>query len=229
MTDVGLELPAARSFPLRHKLTAAFLLLLAGAALAYIPLVNWSQNHAPFSPSAMKLQLSLSVVPVSGLQSSISKLGVTPEDLRAMQPMAAGQQAVIGRLDFTIPMAAAPGSQLALFIIDEREHRLVQWAWAWDAGAQPTSGFDGRFAGFASRYKWLVPTASELSRGDTKQGTAISIPFGARAPLVFYAVLDPDAIQVSDVTRDLSVSLGSVGPKGQIYWAQRLTPIGPAL
>jgi hypothetical protein len=227
MADVGLDMPVSPSALRRAKSPVVVLaVVLAIGALA----VPWAgrllHRGAPFRPSQMNLSLNLAVVPVSDLQPAIEGFGISDDQLRATPPSSEGQEAVVGQLSFTIPKPMPDGSQMALFVIDARSHRLTQLAWGYSGGANPpVSGYDGSFGEFATRFQWLKPTAPIFQDGSyIDPGMAISIPPGAQSPLTFYAVLDPTALPVSDVSQDVSVTLGFVGPDRQIYWAQRIQP-----
>jgi hypothetical protein len=224
---MGLDIPLRATAPRRAKVPVVLLaVILASGALVAPWVGRWTRAGAPFRPSEMNLGLDVSLVPVSELQSAIEGFGVTPDQLRAMQPMSLTQEAIVGQLTFGIPRRIPSGSKLALFVMDERSHRLTQWASGWaSGGGSPVSGYDGIFAGFATRYPWLNATAPIFQGGSyTDPGMAIVLPHDIQGPLTFYAALDPAALPVSDVTHDVSVTLGFVGPDGQIWWAQHVTP-----
>src|SRR5438132_7030898 len=112
MADAGLAFEAPRANRAR---TPRVLLIFLVLSLVGLDLWAISVRHrAPFQPEALHLKLSMSVVPVSELQPAISALGVGPDQLRAMGPLAPGQQAVVGQLHFTLPAKIPVGSQLAL-------------------------------------------------------------------------------------------------------------------
>ena len=227
MADVGLDVPMRPRVVRRSRTPIVVVAVILACAALVVPWVGrWFHAGVPFKPSEMALSLDLSVVPVSGLQLAIEGYGISDDQLRATQPMSQTQEAVLGQLSFTIPKKMPDQSQMALLIVDERTHTLAQWAYGFSEGANSLgSGFDAKFAGFAARYPWLKATAFTYKDGSyTQDGTAITIPPGAQSPITFFAVLDPSAIQVSDVSKDVSVTLGFVGPEGQIYWAQRIQP-----
>jgi len=218
-------MPVRAATPRRTKTPVVLAAVVLAFAALVVPWIgHWAHARAPFQPSEMNLSLTLAVVPVSEVQNAIEGYGISGDQLRAVQPKSATQEAVVGQLSFSIPKRMPDESQMALFVIDERTHALTQQAWGFTEGAnKPGSGFDAKFAGFATRYPWLKATAFSYKDGSYAQpGTAITIGPGVQGPLTFYAVLDPIAIQVSDVTKDVLVALGFVGPEGQIYWAQRL-------
>jgi len=218
MADAGLALSPPRAMRARYYrvigLCLAALLLVLGLPW----FAHWRQSRAPFQPASLHMQLAASVVPVAHLQTAIQKLGLRPSQLRAMMPLAPGQEAVVGQLHFTLPAKIPAGSQLALFAIDERTRQAVQWFWGWSPGAETTSGWDGSFSGFAVRYPWLAPLADEQMDSRLE----VSIPLNAKSPLTFYAALDLDALPVVDINKDVLFALGFVGPQRQVYWAQRL-------
>src|SRR5258708_2938561 len=207
MADVGLALETPRV----HRARTPRVLLIC-LVLSLVALDLWAisvRHRAPFQAEALHLKLSMSGVPVSDLQPAISALGVGPEQLRAMPPLAPGQEAMVGQLHFTLPAKIPAGSQLALFAVDERTHKAVQWFWGWSPGPETTSGWDGSFSGFAVRYPWLAALADE----QIDSRSEVSIPLNAKSPLTFYAALDPGALPVVDMNKDMLFALGFVGPQ----------------
>src|SRR5579864_8202410 len=104
MADVGIDIPVRAVAPRRAKVPVVVVaVILAGAGLVAPWVARWTRGGAPFHASAMNLSLDLSVVPISQLQPAIEGLGVTSDQLRAMQPMSLSQEAIVGQLSFGIP------------------------------------------------------------------------------------------------------------------------------
>jgi hypothetical protein len=178
-------------------------------------------NHVPFAPSAMHLHLT-ATVHTGDAQHLLRTLGVTEAQLSAPYPRTKHDQFLVGQLTYTLPAGATKG-ELPLFVIDNRTGRAAMHVWGTSPGRCVTSGWGG-FDGFARRYAWLGPTATVQlpGQGYIDPGDTITIPEGRAAPITFIAMFPPETPPVTDFRKDLTVALGFVGDKGQVFWAQRV-------
>ncbi|HLW17400.1 MAG TPA: hypothetical protein VKV69_08600, partial [Actinomycetota bacterium] len=132
MADAGPIAPSREPALRRAKVPVVVLAVILALAALVVPwLGRWTRAGAPFPASLMSLSLDLSVVPVSQLEPVIEGFGVPSDQVRVMQPLSVDQEAIVGQLSFGVPRRIPSGSQLALFVIDERSHRLTQSAWGW--------------------------------------------------------------------------------------------------
>jgi len=147
---------------------------------------------------------------------------VTEAQLSAPLPRTKHEQFVVGQLTYALPAGATKG-QLPLFVIDNRTGRAAMHVWGTSPATCVTSGWGG-FDGFAQRYPWLGPTAPMQipGQGYTDPGDTITIPEGRAAPITFIAMFPSGTPPFTDLSNDLTVGLGFVGNKGQVFWAQRV-------
>jgi len=114
-------MPVRAATPRRTKTPVVLAAVVLAFAALVVPWIgHWAHARAPFQPSEMNLSLTLAVVPVSEVQNAIEGYGISGDQLRAVQPKSATQEAVVGQLSFSIPKRMPDESQMALFVIDER-------------------------------------------------------------------------------------------------------------
>lgn len=136
-------------------------------------------------------------------------------------PLARDSQYVVGRL--TLADRKAPtGSQLYLVVIDNRTSTPVHQMWSADQPAV-SSGWDYGLERAAQRISWLHGMAEVATPdGSTTEGASLGWRPGTTTSIVFYAILDPDALPVTEVHRDLTIALVFLSPDRKVWWAQRL-------
>jgi hypothetical protein len=210
--------------PARHAIRQLIGIALVLTVLVWgIKLVQHAiDNRVPFPPAAMHLHLT-ATVHTGDAQHLLRTLGVTEAQLTAPLPRTKQEQFLVGQLAYALPKGATTG-MLPLFVIDNRRGQTASEVWGTSTGNCVTAGWDGRYNGFADRYPWLRATASIQIPGGgyTDPGDTITIPEGRAAPITFIAMFPPGTPPFTDLRKDLTVALGFVGDKGQVFWAQRV-------
>lgn len=143
-----------------------------------------------------------------------------------------GDQIFLGRATWTRPPRATADSTLRIVVVDKRSRLTPGWfALKSDRQDEVGSGWDGSLDAATERYSWLHGFDSRQPDG-SRGGAATFITSSLDAsPVTFQTVLRPArpgtspgltvATAPGEVT-DLMIVLISVGPDGQVHWAQRL-------
>lgn len=118
---------------------------------------------------------------------------------------------IIGQVSLTAVGKPRDGGRLNLFLIDNRSNTLITMTSFVETADRMALGRDGRDHRLAKRYDWLKPVASAPSSdGFTYEAMALSFASTHDGPVTFLAVLDADALPVTDPARDLTLALAYV-------------------
>jgi hypothetical protein len=193
-------------------------------------LQHWHHNRAPYPASALHPRLDglqvLTPSDASGtnIRDALHALGAEGKAASYPYPRGHDRQYVVGRLD--LAAHKAPGDSVySLVVIDNRTHTVVD-----EINGDPASGSAGNGAGggltggmsnFAKKYPWLSMLADNAPGSGFD--TAVVLSSGPAISLPFVAVLDRDALPVTNVRQDLTVALVMLGSDNQPYLATRLS------
>ena len=202
-------------------------LLVAAVVIFVVGIVLWLHNAAPSGPpfalSAMHTQVEATVTNAPGATRLLSTFMGRRTDAAYLPPISRRQHLVL-RVQFRPLGHAGDGDQMALFVIDNRLHKPLDNVYAFDPlGDDVGQGWDGRFTRLSDKYSWLASLAPvrDDSGGYTDPGLAVDWRPGTAGPWMIDAVMDRDALPVTDPSKDLTVALAYVGDS-RGAWAVRV-------
>ena len=186
---------------------------------------RWWDGRTPYGPEALTARATLAFVDHATAAAALKPVTVGPA--------AAGGLTVLGQVSWDRPPVAKPGASFRIVVLDKRSHLLPGWFAVTSARPDDvSSGLDGSLEIARKRYPWLqgagTPDGGEPS---WSAGSVIFVESPDAAPVTFSTVLPPPDRDTPPQHRvasapaevdDLLVGLISVGPRGQVYWAQRL-------
>jgi len=205
---------------------------IAASVIAALLLVVFVGRHgrAPFTPAQLHARLTgLQVVQAtddlaSNVVAAERRLGGggTPPLVKPVRQ----QQYVVGRVDVD---PGHTGGDLSLIVVDNRTHTVVSKVFA---AVRPSKsdgigqGWDGVYYTALHRYPQLggQQTLADAASAD-QSGQTFSDPMavgwiaGSTTSVPFVAVLDSDALPVTDVHRDLTVGLIFTSTSDKLWWA----------
>ena len=206
----------------RTALILGVVILLAG--IGGVVAVRWWQGRPPYAPEALHAQATLQLVDQATADAALAP--VTAEQAGA------GDQIFLGRVTWTVPPDPQRDESLRIVLLDKRSHLLPGFLAV--TAARPDdvgTGTDGALDSAQQRYPWLRGAGTREAGGSSwSAGSAIFSSVGA-SPVTFQTVLRPERPGTPPEQRvatgpatvgDLLVALISVGPDGQVHWAQRL-------
>jgi hypothetical protein len=205
---------------------------IASAVIVALLLVALIGRHsrAPFTPAQLHPRLTgLQVIqPSDDVASNVVAAerrlggGATPPLVKPVRQ----QQYVVGRVDVD---AGRTGGDLSLIVVDNRTHTVVSKMFA---AVRPSKsdgigqGWDGVYYTALHRYPQLgaqQTLADAASAAHTGQAfvdpMAVGWIAGATTSVPFVAVLDNDALPVTNVHRDLTVGLIFTSTSDKLWWA----------
>jgi hypothetical protein len=196
------------------------LLLLAGSGIAGW---RWWHNRPPYGPEALAATASLRLVDQATADAAFSP--------QAMQQAGAGDQIFLGSVAWSRPPRA--DVTFRIVVLDKRTRLMPGFINA--TSARPdgiVNGSDESLDRAERRYPWLQGIgAREVNGQFWTAGIAITVSSVEASPVTLAVVLSrqisgsPPHLAVASAPAavgDLLVALISVGPDGQVYWAQRL-------
>ncbi|WP_426502788.1 hypothetical protein ACPPVO_34805 [Dactylosporangium sp. McL0621] len=207
----------------RTGLTLSVAILLAGTA--GVAGWRWRHNRPPYGPDALSAQATLQLV-----DQAIADAALKPVNAIVAGD---GDQMFLGRVTWTRPPNPQNHSSFRIVLLDKRSHLMPSFLAV--TSAQPdrvTAGSDESLDIAQQRYPWLQGIGTRKINGSfTSTGTAVCVWSADASPVTFQTVLHPahpgtlpeqTMPTAPTATEDLLIALISVGPDGQVYWAQRL-------
>lgn len=202
-------------------------LLVAAILVFVVGLVVWLHNVAtsgpPFALSAMHARATVTVTTAGGAGRLLSAFTGRPTSAALLRPISRRQHLVL-RVQFRAGGHASDGGQLALFVIDDRLHKPLSDVYGFGpTGSSEGGGWDGAYQRLADKYRWLAPLREvrDASGGYADPGMAVGWRPGTAGPWMIDAVMDRDAVPVTDVRRDVTVVLAYLGDS-RGAWAERV-------
>jgi hypothetical protein len=208
----------------RRGLIVGVVVLLAGVAA----IAGWRWWHArpPYPPEALGTRTTLQLADQATAAAALRPVNV--------EVSGKGDQILLGTVSWTVPASAPAGGSFRLVLLDRRTMALPGFLSVTSPRPESVgSGSDDTLDAAAGRYDWLARAGTrEIDGSFRSPGDFITADADA-SPVTFAAVLHPadprarpqEAVMSAPVTLDdvLLVLIG-VGPDGQVYWAQRLSP-----
>jgi hypothetical protein len=208
----------------RKGLVLGVAILLTGTA----GLFGWRWwHHLPqYGPDALSAQATLQIVDQA----------TADEALKPSNAIAArgGDQIFLGRVTWIRPPNPQEGSSFRIVLLDKRSHLMPGIIAVTSARAdQVNAGSDGSLDIAQKRYPWLRGVGMRKINGSLWSSCcAVSVWTADASPVTFQTVLhaaplpgtppEQTAPTAPAAVEDLLIALISVGPDGQVYWAQRL-------
>ncbi|WIM93234.1 hypothetical protein ACTOB_005207 [Actinoplanes oblitus] len=207
----------------RVSLVLSVALLLAGAG--GVASWRWWHHRAPYGPEALDAQATLQLVDQATADAALRPSNAEQAD--------AGDQIFLGRVTWSRPSDPQKGGSLRIIVLDKRSHLPPGFIAATSALPDAVStGSDGALDLAEQRYAWLRGAGTrEVNEQSWSSGSAIYVDSVDASPVTFQFVLrsarpgtPPEQMVATGPAEveDLLVALISVGPDGQVYWAQRL-------
>ena len=156
----------------------------------------------------------------------------------ALQPVNAetageGDQIFLGRVSWAQPPRPQKNNSFRIVVLDKRSHLMPGFIAATSARPDDVStGLDGSLDIAEKRYPWLQGVGARKVNGSySTSGSAVFVSTVNASAVTFQFVLHPARPETSPenaaptapaTVADLLIALISVGPDGQVYWAERL-------
>ena len=183
---------------------------------------RWWDNHPPYGPEALAITSSLSLVSPGQAQAALGEKVPAPwsDDDR--------DRFVLGRIAWQPPPEPLDGGHFAIFLIDKRSDvRVSEWTASSARQEALDFGSDGREGRIAERYPWLrAAGAPKDEDGWVSRGYRLAVSDERASPLTIVASLPSrDGTQSGGAPvamSDVLLALVHMGPRGQVYWAERL-------
>lgn len=205
-------------------------LVLTGTVVAVVVvvLVLVIRGHlpasAPFSLSAMHAHAEVTVTKAGGASRLLETLTDGRVTTAALLHPIRQREHLVFQVHYRTGGRRSDDGQLAMFVIDNRLHKPLSNVYVFGPpGSNVGQGWDGRYERLAHKYRWLASLAAvqDDSGGYTDPGMAVGWPPGTAGPLTIDAVLDPDALPVTDPSTDVTVVLAYLGDS-RGAWAVRV-------
>ncbi|GAA1809401.1 hypothetical protein GCM10009682_33860 [Luedemannella flava] len=178
----------------------------------------WWLVRPPYGPQAMAARATVEVVTAETELAALRRLGGAEAEkvFLAVEP---GRQLIVGQVTWTVPDGASDDGQLAVLVIHKPTNAVAPTLFG--AGARVGQGWDGRLDAVGHEYDWLSAVrGGQAETALTAPGDAILAPADAPGPVTFVAQFRPEITQLT--ADDVLVALVLIGPRGQLYWAERL-------
>jgi hypothetical protein len=207
----------------RAGLILGVAILLAGTA--GVAGWRWWHNRPPYGPDPLNAQATLQLVDQATADAA----------LKPVNAMVAGDgdQILLGRVTWTRPPNPQKGGHFCIVLLDKRSHLMPGHIAV--TSARPdrvNAGSDGSLDIAQKRYPWLRGIGPrEINGSFWTSGSAVFVWSVDASPVTFQTVLRPArpgtppqqmVPTAPAAVEDLLIALNSVGPDGQVYWAQRL-------
>jgi len=187
---------------------------------------RWWHNRPPYGPDALSPQATLQFVDQATADAALEPVNaIVAGD---------GDQIVLGRVTWTRPPNPQEGGSFRIVLLDKRSHRMPGFIAV--TSARPdrvNAGSDASLDIAEQRYPWLRGVGlREINGSFWSSANAVCVWSVDASPVTFQTVLlhaarpgTPSEQMVPmapAAVEDLLIALISVGPDGQVYWAQRL-------
>ncbi|WP_067496722.1 hypothetical protein [Actinoplanes sp. TFC3] len=200
-------------------LTAAILVLGVSGIITW----RWWHNRPAYGPEALKAQATLRQV-----DQATADAALKPATAAVAEK---GDQIFLGTVSWTQPPHPQKENTFRLVAVDKRSHFMPGFIAVTSAEPDAVSaGSDGALDEAEKRYSWLRGIGAR--KGDDGSywtaGSAVFVTSVGASPVTFQTVLRPgeagtpvqEAVASGPAAvDDLMVALISVGPDGQVYWA----------
>lgn len=171
----------------------------------------------------MQAHAAVTVTTAKGASQLLSRFTGRPTEAAYLRPISQPRHLVF-RVQFRTGGRVSDSGQLALFVLDNRLHKPLNnvYAFAADDG-KFAQGWDGVFQRLPSKYDWLAPLRDVRDEsGDfTDPGMAVAWKPGTAGPVMIDAVLDHEALPITDPSKDVTVVLAYLGDS-RGAWAERV-------
>jgi hypothetical protein len=206
----------ARQLALTVSAAIILVVVIALAIRSHLPV------SAPFSLRAMQAHAEVTVTNAKDASRLLSTFTGRPTDAAYLRPISQPRHLVF-RVQFRPGGRTKDGGQLALFVIDNRLRKPLDHVFAFGAvGDDFSQGWDSRYQRLVDKYDWLASLAEVPDdHGGYTDPMAIGWKPGTSGPVMIDAVLDHDALPVTDPGKDVSVVLAYLGDS-RGAWAVRV-------
>ncbi|MEU8265185.1 hypothetical protein AB0C02_31830 [Micromonospora sp. NPDC048999] len=186
---------------------------------------RWWHNRPPYGPAALSAQATLQLVDQATADAALKPVNT--------EVAGDGDQIFLGRVTWTRPPNPQKDSSFRIVLLDKRSHLMPGFIAVTSARPDHVgAGSDGSLDLAQKRYPWLQGVGTrEINGSFWSSGSAIFVYSADASPVTFQTVLHaarpgtPPEQMVATApaaVEDLLIALISVGPDGQVYWAQRL-------
>jgi len=179
---------------------------------------RWWHGRPPYGPGALRARATLQLV-----DQATANAALRPVTAAMAGP---GDQIFLGRVSWVEPPRPRKNNSLWIVVLDKRNHAMPGFIAAKSSRPDDVStGSDPSLDRAEKRYPWLQGIgAREVNGSYWTSGSAISVSAMSASPVTFQFVLHPDDRETPGpaAVADLLIALISVGPDGQVYWADRL-------
>ncbi|WP_432969120.1 hypothetical protein [Dactylosporangium sp. CA-233914] len=186
---------------------------------------RWWHNRPPYGPDALNAQATLQLVDQATADAALKPVNAVAAD--------GGDQILLGRVTWTRPPNPQMGSSFRIVVLDKRSHLMPGFIAVTSARPDKVNaGADGSLDIAQKRYPWLRGIGPRKINGSfSNSGCAVSVWSADASPVTFQTVLraarpgtppEQMAPTAPAAVEDVLIALISVGPDGQVYWAQRL-------
>lgn len=198
-------------------------LLLAG--VGGVTAWPWWHGRPPYAPEMLHARATLRLVDQATADAALQPVNA--------EVAGEGDQVFLGRVSWTHPPGPQRNNSFRIVVLDKRSHLMPGFIAATSARPDDVgTGSDGSLDIAEKRYPWLQGVGARKVNGSYwTSGTAVFVSAVNASPVTFQVVLHPARPQTSlenavptapASVADLLIALISVGPDGQVYWAERL-------
>lgn len=202
-------------------LGVAFLLAGVGGMAAW----RWWHSRPPYGPETLRAQATLQLV-----DQATADAALRPVNAEVAEQ---ADQIFLGRVSWSQPPHPQQNNSFRIVVLDKRSHSMPGFIAVTSSRPDEVStGSDESLDLAEKRYRWLRGIGGRQVNGSYgNPGSAISVSAVSASPVTFQFVLRPvrpgtspeHAVPTAPATTaDLLIALISVGPDGQVYWADRL-------
>ncbi|MEV6816598.1 hypothetical protein [Micromonospora sp. NPDC051296] len=186
---------------------------------------RWWHNRPPYGPEVLAATATLSLVDQAAADAAFSP--------STMEQAGDGDQIFLGQVTWSRPPDPQSGSSFRVVVLDKRTRLMPGFINVTSARPDEVAvGADGFLDRVEKRYSWLQGIgAREVNGAYWSSGSTIVVSSVDASPVTFAIVLRPAhpatppeqaVASAPAAASDLLIALISVGPDGQVYWAQRL-------
>ncbi|GAB2938725.1 hypothetical protein GCM10027280_28670 [Micromonospora polyrhachis] len=209
----------------RRRIRTGLALLMLVVSLSAVGGWRWWHNRVPYGPEVLAATVTLEFVGNEAVSAALGRVNAPHAD--------EGDQLVLGRVTWQPPAEPQEGGMFWIVVLDKRTH-VKPTAFGVASPRQDGVGIGshGYLRKAADRYPWLDGiVGQEVDGGWMNAGSSISVAAADATPVTFVGIF-PEAKRLQQATpmiatapvaiSDLLVAFISMGPDGQLYWAQRL-------
>ena len=206
--------------PSRSRVLATIGAVLVVLAIGGVAVWGWLVRP-PYGPDAMAPKAVVEVVTAQTERAALNRLG-GPAAEAVFLDAVPGRQMLVGQVTWTVPKGASDDGRLAILVVHKPTNSVAPTVFG--VGPEPdqvTSGWDNTLNEAKQDYDWLSAVNMGQAEGRLHApGDALLTRPDTPGPITFVAQLRPDVMQMTE--DDFLVALVFIGPRGQLYWAERL-------